>query len=216
MHATLEALGKYRIVPALAGLDSPEMVLPLCDALASGGLPVLEITLRMAGGMEALRLAAAERPNVLVGAGTVLTAAQAGQAIEAGARYLVSPGLDPVLVRMGLDAGLAVLPGVVTPTEVQAALGLGLEAVKFFPASVMGGPQMLAALRGPFPGMKFVPTGGVNMNNLETYLRLGNVLACGGTWMFGRGKIQPDGFEAIAAAVRETMEFIAAFQSGQA
>lgn len=215
MHATLEALGNYRIVPALAGLDSPEMVLPLCDALAAGGLPVLEITLRTAGGMEALRLAAAERPDILVGAGTVLTSEQAEQAIAAGARYLVSPGLDPVLVRMASDAGLPILPGVVTPTEVQAALGLGLEAVKFFPASVMGGPQMLKALRGPFPAMKFVPTGGVNMDNLEAYLHLDNVLACGGTWMFGRGRVQTSDLEAVSQAARETMDFVAAFQAGK-
>jgi len=190
------------------GFDRPETVLPLCDALTAGGLPVLEITLRSAEGIEATRLAAAERPDMLVGVGTVLTLQQAEQVIEAGARYLVSPGLDPELVRMGLDAGLPVLPGVVTPTEVQTAMGLGLEAVKFFPASIMGGVKALSALRGPFPNMKFVPTGGVNYDNLEVYLQLENVLACGGTWMFGRGPIQAGNFEAVTLAAKETMDLV--------
>jgi len=191
------------------GLDRPQTILPLCDALTAGGLPVLEVTLRTAEGLEALRLAARERPDMLIGAGTVLTPRQAEQAIEAGARYLVSPGLDPVLVRMSLDAGLPALPGVVTPTEVQAALGLGLEAVKFFPASLMGGAQTIAAMKGPFPSVKFVPTGGVNFAALESYLRLKNLLACGGTWMFGSGRIQDGHFDSVTKAARETMNLVA-------
>lgn len=209
MHTILETIGRYRIVPAVAGLDRPEMVLPLCDALVSGGLPVLEITLRTAEAMEALRIAVAERPEMLIGAGTVLTYGQAELAVEAGARYLVSPGLDRELVRLSQEAGIPILPGVVTPTEVQAALKLGLEAVKFFPASLMGGAKTISALRGPFPAMKFVPTGGVDLTNLETYLRLGSTLACGGTWMFGRGRVGDGNLEFVAQAVRETMDIVA-------
>ncbi len=209
MNKTLEAIGKYRIIPVAVGLDRPQTILPLCDALTAGGLPVLEVTLRTAEGVEALRLAARERPDMLIGAGTVLTPGQAEQAIKAGARYLVSPGLDPMLVRISQEAGLPALPGVVTPTEVQTALGLGLEAVKFFPASIMGDAQAIASMKGPFPAMKFVPTGGVNFDSLETYLRLSNILACGGTWMFGRGRIQDGHFDSITKAARETMNLVA-------
>lgn len=209
MHAILDAIGKYRVVPVAVGFDRPETVLPLCDALAAGGLPVLEITLRTPEGVEALRLAASERPDMLVGAGTVLTAGQAEQAIKAGARYLVSPGLDPTLVHISQESGLPILPGVVTPTEVQAALGLGLEAVKFFPASLMGGAKTVSFMKGPFPSMKFVPTGGVDLASLEPYLRLSNILACGGTWMFGRGNIQAGDFEPVTKSARETMDFVA-------
>ena len=209
MHAILETMGKYRIVPALAGLDRPETVVSLCDALASGGLPVLEITLRTEEAVEALRIAVAERPNMLIGAGTVLTYGQAELAIEAGARYLVSPGLDRELVRLSQEAGIPILPGVVTPTEVQAALLLGLDAVKFVPAALMGGTKMMSALRGPFSSMKFVPTGGVDLSNLEAYLRLSNTLACGGTWMFGRGRIGDGNLESVTQTVRETMDLVA-------
>ena len=209
MHTILETIGKYRIVPAVAGLECPEMVLPLCDALASGGLPVLEITLRTTEALEALRIAVAECPEMLIGAGTVLTLGQAEQAIEAGARYLVSPGLDAGLVRMSHEAGVPILPGVVTPTEVQAAVGLGLDAVKFFPASLMGGTKMISALRGPFPAMKFVPTGGVDLSNLEAYLQLSNTLACGGTWMFGRGRVGHGNLESVTQTVRTTMDLVA-------
>ena len=156
MHVVLEEIGKYRIIPVAVGLDRPETVLPLCDALAAGGLPVLEITLRTAEGAQALQLAIAERPDMLIGAGTVLTAGQAEQAIKAGARYLVSPGLDRELVRISQEAGVPILPGVVTPTEVQAALGLGLEAVKFFPASLMGGAKTISFMR-PFPSVNSYP-----------------------------------------------------------
>ncbi|HOC69698.1 MAG TPA: bifunctional 4-hydroxy-2-oxoglutarate aldolase/2-dehydro-3-deoxy-phosphogluconate aldolase [Candidatus Hydrogenedentes bacterium] len=208
MHETLEALGRYRILPAAVGFDGPETVLPLCDALIAGGMPVLEITLRAAGGMEAIRLATSERPGVLVGAGTVLTPKQAEQALAAGARYLVSPGLDPDLVRISQNAGIPILPGVATPTEVQTAIKLGLEAVKFFPASILGGAKAIAALNGPFPGMKFVPTGGVNLETLEPYLLMKTILACGGTWMFGRGLITNGNFDAITWAAQTTMDLV--------
>lgn len=213
MHPTLEKISDYKIIPAAVGLDRPETVLPLCDALAAGGLPVLEITLRMEGGLEALRLAVAEKPDMLIGAGTVITAEQAEAVIRAGARYVVSPGLDPSLVRLCQDAGLPMLPGVVTPSEVQAGIGLGLDAVKFFPASLMGGAQMIKTLGGPFPAMKFVPTGGVDFASLPEYLKLGNVLACGGTWMFGRGRIQGGNFEEVTRAARETVDFVTGFQA---
>ncbi|MFA7693643.1 MAG: bifunctional 4-hydroxy-2-oxoglutarate aldolase/2-dehydro-3-deoxy-phosphogluconate aldolase [Candidatus Hydrogenedentes bacterium] len=206
MNSLLKMLHGQRVVPALPGLDDPEMVTPLCDALLEGGLPCLEITLRTEHGLKMVALAAKTRTQILVGAGTVLSVDQAQAAIDGGARFIVSPGFDPKIVARCLEAKVAVLPGVATATEVQGARSMGLEAVKFFPASLLGGPAMLSALRGPFPDMYFVPTGGVNLENLAQYLQLPNVPACGGTWMFPRAALEARDYGTIAAAVRDTVQ----------
>ena len=190
MHDVLRKIGEFRVIPILVGVEDLSVVLPICDALSEGGLPLLEITLRTELATEALRLAAAERPGMLLGAGTVITIEQAQRAANAGAHFLVSPGLDSALVAFSHQVGLPITPGVCTPTETQAALGLGLEVVKFFPATTMGGPETLKFLAGPYPTIKFVATGGIGPSNMDDYLALPNLLACGGTWMFVSG---PDG-----------------------
>lgn len=151
--------------------------------LAEGGLPLAEITFRTPYAAEGIRLCARELPSVFVGAGSVVNEEQAKLALGAGARFLVSPGLSEPICRLAREAGVPYLPCAVTPAEIMHALGLGIETVKFFPASVYGGIQALKALSAPFPTMKFVPTGGVTLENLKDYLSLGCVAAVGGSFM---------------------------------
>lgn len=209
MHDVFERMGSYGVVPVLVGVEEVSTVLPICDALSEGGLPVIEITLRTALGEEAIRLVAKERPEMLLGAGTVLTLDQADRAVKAGAHFLVSPGLDPALVRFSQEAGIPITPGAITPSEVQTALGLGVEVAKFFPATTMGGPETVQFLGGPFPTMKFVATGGITPANLTSYLALPNMLACGGTWMFGRGVLHTPDYAGITRRSLETVEMVA-------
>ena len=171
----------YRIIPVVV-IDSAEHAETLAEGLSAGGIPVAEITFRTPAAAAAIRRLSAH-PDLLVGAGTVLTAEQVDQAQAAGARFIVSPGLSVPVVRRAQEHGLPVFPGAVTPTEVMAALDLGLDVVKFFPAGVHGGPAAIAALGGPFGQVRFVPTGGVSPANLADYLRLPNVAAVGGSWM---------------------------------
>ncbi len=165
-------------------LEHPERdAVKLAAALIEGGIPAAEVTFRAAGADLAIRLMREAYPDMLVGAGTVLTMEQAKAAIDAGAMFLISPGLDEEIVRYAKGEGVLVLPGVVTPTEIQAALRLGLTAVKFFPAEQYGGLNTLKALSGPYANVKIVPTGGVNLDNLGRYIALPTVLACGGSFM---------------------------------
>lgn len=173
----------------------PVVVLPeagdaglLADALVAGGLPVAEVTFRTAAAPEAIRVMA-DRGDVLVGAGTVLTVAQVDQAVVAGARFVVSPGLSRAVVERCAEHGVVALPGAVTATEVQAALELGLDTVKFFPAATCGGAAAIKALAAPFTGVRFVPTGGVGPGNLAEYLAVPSVVAVGGSWMVPTDRI---------------------------
>ncbi|MBY8875021.1 bifunctional 4-hydroxy-2-oxoglutarate aldolase/2-dehydro-3-deoxy-phosphogluconate aldolase [Micromonospora sp. PLK6-60] len=170
-----------RILPVVV-LDDARDADPLAAALARGGLRSIEVTFRTVAAAEAIRVMS-ERPEVLVGAGTVLTPAQVDQAVEAGARFVVSPGFGPQVVRHCQQLGVPVFPGAVTPTEIQLALDAGLDTVKFFPAEQLGGIGMLTALAAPFRSVRFIPTGGVNTRNLADYLAHPAVLAVGGTWM---------------------------------
>jgi 2-dehydro-3-deoxyphosphogluconate aldolase/(4S)-4-hydroxy-2-oxoglutarate aldolase len=181
MNDVLQQIGRLRIVPVVA-LNEAEQAPALGEALVAGGLPVAEITFRTNAAAHALTTLA-KRSDMLVGAGTVLTTAQAEQAIDAGARFIVSPGFDPQLVRFCLDRDVPVTPGCATPTDLQQAVAHGLSIAKFFPAEPMGGLAMLKALSGPFRNVQFRPTGGINTDNLQTYLAEPAVLACGGSWM---------------------------------
>lgn len=165
--------------------DDPECGLPLRDALIRGGLPVAEVTLRTPAALDVIRVLA-ERGDILVGAGTVLRPAQVDQAVDAGARFIVSPGLSHAVVERCRERDVLPLPGAVTATEVQAAVELGLETVKFFPAESAGGPRAITALAAPFAGISFVPTGGIDSANLDSYLALPSVAAVGGSWMVPR------------------------------
>ncbi|MEU8242523.1 bifunctional 4-hydroxy-2-oxoglutarate aldolase/2-dehydro-3-deoxy-phosphogluconate aldolase [Actinoplanes missouriensis] len=177
-------LDGHAVVPVVV-LDDPGRAAALGEALAGGGLPIAEVTLRTPGALAGIA-AMAENPDLLVGAGTVLTAAQAEAAVEAGARFVVSPGLSRAVVERCRALGVPVLPGVATATEVLAAADLGLDAVKFFPAATSGGAPAVAALAAVFADMRFVPTGGITAANAGEYLALPSVLAVGGSWMVPR------------------------------
>ena len=179
---TMTEIARIGVVPVIK-LDDPKDAVPLAEALKAGGVPVAEVTFRTDAAEESIRRIAGESEGVLLGAGTVLTADQAERAFKAGAKFIVSPGFDREVVEKSLELGMDALPGCVTPSEIMVALKLGLKAVKFFPASVYGGLQGIKALSAAFPGLKFVPTGGVGPKNLAEYLGFAPILACGGSWM---------------------------------
>jgi 2-dehydro-3-deoxyphosphogluconate aldolase/(4S)-4-hydroxy-2-oxoglutarate aldolase len=178
----LEAIGRHGVLPVVV-LHDADWAVPVGEALAAGGLPLVEVTFRTPAAAEAIRRLAGFLPDLLVGAGTVTSVDQAEAATAAGARFLVSPGLSGTVVRWALAADIPIIPGIQTATEVMAAIDLGLGVLKFFPAAASGGPAAVAAMGGPFPDISLVPTGGVRPTDLATYLRLPNVLACGGTWL---------------------------------
>ena len=201
--SVLHALGAARLVPVVV-LDDAAHADDLAAALVAGGLPVAEVTFRTAAAADAIRAMVA-RGDVLVGAGTVLSPAQVDQAVAAGARYVVSPGLSRAVVERCHEHGVLPLPGAVTATEVQAAVELGLEAVKFFPAATAGAAPAIRALSAPFTGMRFVPTGGIGPQHLTDYLAIDVVAAVGGSWMAPRDLVAAGAFPEItrrtAAAV---------------
>jgi 2-dehydro-3-deoxyphosphogluconate aldolase/(4S)-4-hydroxy-2-oxoglutarate aldolase len=207
-HGPLEAIARARVVPVVVVDDAEQGVL-VASALRDGGLPVAEVTFRTAGARAAIEAIAREVPDVLVGAGTVVTAAQVDEAVEAGARFLVSPGLSASVVRRAQELGVPVLPGVATPSDVIAALDLGLGAVKLFPANVVGGPAAVKAFSAPFPGLRFVPTGGVSAANLLDYLALPSVLAAGGSWMVDAALVRAGDTAEITRRTREAVELAA-------
>ena len=178
----LERITASGVVPVVR-IERADDAAQLARTLAAAGLPCIEITFRSGAAVDAIRAIAGEVPEVLVGAGTVVSLDQLDRALAAGARFIVSPGLQPDVVRACLARDIPILAGVYTPTEILVAMDLGLSAVKLFPASSAGGPAYLRALAGPFPGMRFVPTGGIDLADLEGYLRLPSVLAVGGSWM---------------------------------
>lgn len=175
------ALKQYRIIPVVR-IDDVEKTHGLCEALKQGGLPIAEITLRTECAINAIK-AAAKQEDFLIGAGTVLNAEECESALNAGARFIVSPGLDEGVLKLCKEREVTCFPGVATASEIQKARNLGLETVKFFPAEPLGGTRMLKALAGPFHEMKFIPTGGINIKNATEYLQLPFVTAIGGSWM---------------------------------
>jgi len=179
---SLALLRAIRIVPVIV-IDTPEDAVPLARALAAGGLPCAEITFRTPRAGEALRRITAEAPELFVGAGTVLTPEQAREARAAGAQFMVAPGFNPRVVDYCLGRGMPVYPGICTPTELEAALEKGLTTVKFFPAEPSGGLAYLKAMAAPYGDVSFMPTGGVNADNVAAYLGFNRVVACGGSWM---------------------------------
>jgi 2-dehydro-3-deoxyphosphogluconate aldolase/(4S)-4-hydroxy-2-oxoglutarate aldolase len=204
---TLDRLAAHGLVPVVV-LDDAADADPLAAALVAGGLPVAEVTFRTAAAPDAIR-AMADRGDVLVGAGTVLTPAQVDAAVAAGARYVVSPGTSRAVVERCQEHGVPALPGAVTATEVQAALELGLTTVKFFPAGTSGGARAIAALAAPFAGVRFVPTGGVGAGNLAEYLSLPSVVAVGGSWMVPRDRIRAGDFDAVRTLTIEAVALAA-------
>ena len=180
--SALSQLRRLRLIPVIV-IDDPDKAVPLARALEAGGLPCAEITFRTPGAVEALRRISAECPNVLVGAGTVLNAAQAASARSAGARFMVAPGFGPSVVDYCLEHDVAVFPGIATPTEIEAAIAKGLSVMKFFPAEALGGVAYLKAMSAPYGGIEFNPSGGITPANIGEYLSFSKVVACGATWI---------------------------------
>lgn len=209
-QTVLQQLGNVGIVPVVI-LNHAENAAPLAKALMRGGIPAAEVTFRTAAAEDSIAAMAREVPDLLVGAGTVTTAEMAQRAVRAGARYIVSPGLNPEVVKWCLANDVAVLPGVATPTEIEAAMALGLTTLKFFPAAQNGGIPMLKALASPYGGVRFVPTGGVNLANLVEYLDLPNVAACGGSWICPPDRIDAGDWAGIERLCQEAVRTLHGF-----
>lgn len=211
MDACIKELYRIGIVPVVALEDAAD-ALPLGAALKKGGVSAIEVTFRTAAAADAIRLLTREMPELLVGAGTVITKEQADAAIEAGAKFIVSPGFQPELVSYVLSKGVPMCPGTATPGEMEQAMALGLSAVKFFPAEQNGGAPMLKALSAPYRDLLFMPTGGVKLENLRTYLALDQVFACGGTWLATKDDIKAKAFDKITARTREAVKTMLNFR----
>lgn len=207
MTDIVSRMTRIGIVPVIV-LDDPGLARPLAAALAVGGLPCAEVTFRTACAAETLALMAQD-PRLLTGAGTVLTVTQVDAAIRAGATFIVTPGYSRDVVRACQDRGVPVIPGVATPTEIQMALADGIDLVKFFPAGANGGPRALAAVAAPFPGLRFVPTGGVSPDNLAGYLALPSVAAVGGNWMVPASLISSGDWAGISALAAKAVAAVA-------
>ena len=210
MNDILTKIGQIGIVPVVA-LDRAEDALPLGKALMVGGIPCAEVTFRTAAAKEAIRIMTSNFPDMLVGAGTVLSCEQVDEAVEAGAKFIVSPGLNPEVVKYCIDKEIPVTPGVATPSEVEQAIGLGLDVVKFFPAEAAGGLPMIKAMSAPYTSMKFMPTGGINKDNIATYLAFNKVLACGGSFMVDKKLIAAGRFDEVARLSREAVDAVLGF-----
>lgn len=200
-------LQRLKVVPVIA-LDHAEDILPLADTLAQNGLSVAEITFRSPAAGEAIRLLRQQRPNFLIAAGTVLTADQVFQAKNAGADFVVTPGFNPKIVQLCQDLGLPITPGVNNPMAIEAALELGIDTVKFFPAEASGGVKMIKALLGPYSQLKIMPTGGVRLQNIQDYLAIPNVMACGGSWFVEKTLINAKNWSEINRLTQEVVTLI--------
>ena len=196
------------VVP-LVQSDDPQTALKISEALIAGGLNVLEVVLRTDAALDCLEAIVKAFPNAHVGAGTVVTPDQAREVIRRGAAFVVSPGLDAEIVQICQEANIPVLPGVVTATELTAGYNLGLRTMKFFPAGLAGGPKMLKAFASVFRDVNFMPTGGVNAANLNEFLAIPAVLACGGTWLTPKAAIESGDFDAITKLAKEALSIAA-------
>lgn len=205
MNEVLKQIGEIGIVPVVV-LDDAKDAEPLARALCEGGLPCAEVTFRTDAAEESIRIMSERFPDMLVGAGTVLTTEQVDRAVAAGAKFIVSPGLNPKVVRYCVEKGILITPGCANPSDVEQAIEIGLEVVKFFPAEQAGGLAYIKAIAAPYVGMKFMPTGGINPKNVRDYLAYDRILACGGSWMVKGDLIQAGAFEEITRMTREAVD----------
>jgi 2-dehydro-3-deoxyphosphogluconate aldolase/(4S)-4-hydroxy-2-oxoglutarate aldolase len=201
------------VIPVLE-IDSSAHAVPVVEALSAGGLPIAEVTLRTKAGLESIRNIAHKLPDVLVGAGTVINLKQAQAAQDAGAQFLVSPGMAEDVVIWAAKNQIPILAGAVTPTEIMRGLNLGLTLLKFFPSETLGGLKAIKAISDPFPQVKFIPTGGIRLENLAEYLQMEKVHAVGGSWMAKRSMIAEGRFEEIQRGAGEARQVIAEFRQG--
>ena len=211
MNPILEQFQKLGIIPVVV-IDDAKDAVPLAKALCEGGLPVAEVTFRTDAAEEAIRLMAEAYPEMLVGAGTVLTTEQVDRAVAAGAKFIVSPGLNPKVVKYCQEKNVPITPGTARPTDIEMALELGLEVVKFFPAEQNGGLPMIKAMAAPYTKVKFMPTGGINAKNLKSYLDFDKIIACGGSWMVPKDLVAAGDFEAIKNLTREAVNTMLGFE----
>ena len=202
-----DKIKSFGVIPVVV-LENAEDAKPLAEALVKGGLPVAEVTFRTAAAKESIRIMSENYPDMLVGAGTVLSVSQVDEAVEAGAKFIVTPGFDEEVVDYCLSKDIPVFPGVITPTEVTMAVKKGLKVVKFFPASQFGGLKTIKALSAPFGMVKFMPTGGIDASNLSEYLSSDKIVACGGSWMVKGDLVKAKEFDKIEALTKEAVELV--------
>ena len=204
----IQSLG---VVPVVV-LKEAENAVPLSDALCKAGVPCAEVTFRTEAAKESIRLMKQAHPDMLVGAGTVLTKEQVDEATEVGAAFIVSPGFDPEIVDYCIEKKIPVFPGCLTASEVAQAVKRGLKVVKFFPAEDFGGVKTIKALSAPYSQLKFMPTGGINAENIGEYLKCSSILACGGSWMVKGNLIKEKNFEKIEALTREAADLVSEYR----
>ena len=202
---TVEQVAACGVVPVVV-LDDAEQAAPTARALLAGGINAMEITFRTAAAKASIARVAAEVPEMIVGAGTVINVEQLHDAVEAGARFIVSPGSDAQLIQEAAKLGVPITPGIVTPSEIMMGLKLGVKVFKFFPAESYGGLKALKALSGPFPQIRFIPTGGISQANAGEYFKNPRVLAVGGSWMVSKDMIGAGDFQGITAKSRAATE----------
>jgi 2-dehydro-3-deoxyphosphogluconate aldolase/(4S)-4-hydroxy-2-oxoglutarate aldolase len=206
-HPTFDRFYKIGVIPVLE-IDSTQHAKPLAEALLAGGLPVAEITLRTEAALESIRVTAREVSEVIVGAGTVINRDQAKAARDAGAQFLVSPGIVEDVITWAQESDIPILPGAVTPTEMIRAINLGLHLLKFFPAEAAGGLNAIKAMSDPFPQLRFIPTGGIKLENLSEYLQMEKIHAVGGSWMAKRQMIAEGKFDEIKRMAQEASDIV--------
>ena len=208
MNQLQQKISAIGVVPVIKLTNPTRDAKPLADALCAGGVPVAEITFRAAGAADAIRIMAESRPEMLVGAGTVLTTAQVDEAVNAGASFIVTPGLDIDIVKYCQEKGVTIFPGCTTPTDYHAAYKLGLEVLKFFPAEQSGGLDKIKAMSAPFPMFKVMPTGGISLKNLGTYAANSVICACGGSYMVTADLIEGGKWDEITELCKKSIEIV--------
>ena len=207
MTEMMQQLKKIGIIPVVV-LNDVKDALPLAERLMKGGLPCAEVTFRTAAAEESIRQISKAFPDMIVGAGTVLTTEQADRAIDAGSKFVVSPGFNPKVTEYVLKKGVPMTPGVCTPTEIDAAMSLGLDVLKFFPAEPSGGLKMIKAVAAAYVNLQFMPTGGINADNVRDYLKYDRIVACGGSWMVSGALVKEGKFDEIENLVREAANIV--------
>ena len=211
MNAVLEQISKIGIVPVVK-IDNAADALPLAKALCAGGLPCAEVTFRTSAAAEAIKIMTDNFPSMCVGAGTVLNAEQVDAAVAAGAKFIVSPGLNPRTVKYCVEKNIPITPGTSSPSDIEQAIELGLDVVKFFPAEAAGGLKMIKSMAAPYTKMHFMPTGGINADNLKSYLDFNKIVCCGGSWMVKKDMVTAGDFEGIKNLTKQAVDTMLGFE----
>lgn len=214
MMTMTEQIKEFGVIPVVVLNDAADAK-PLADALVKGGLPCAEVTFRTKAAEESIRIMANAYPDMLVGAGTVLTTEQADRAVAAGAKFIVSPGFDPEIVDYCIEKEIPIFPGCITPSEVAQAIKRGLKIIKFFPAEQFGGVETIKALAAPYTMVKFMPTGGINAKNLKSYLDCDKIICCGGSWMVKGDLVKAGEFDKIRELTEEAVGLVKQIRGGK-